>query len=49
MAPTIERSPEVYYILQETIKLGGIDFFLDVHGDEAIPHNFLTSMMGNPK
>jgi murein tripeptide amidase MpaA len=48
MAPTLERSPEVYYVLHETIKLG-CDFFLDVHGDEEIPHNFATSMMGNPK
>eukprot|EP00341_Mesodinium_pulex_P009679 CAMPEP_0116985674 /NCGR_PEP_ID=MMETSP0467-20121206/62395_1 /TAXON_ID=283647 /ORGANISM="Mesodinium pulex, Strain SPMC105" /LENGTH=384 /DNA_ID=CAMNT_0004681035 /DNA_START=55 /DNA_END=1209 /DNA_ORIENTATION=- len=47
-APTLERSPECYYITQETIKQG-CDFFLDVHGDEAIPHNFLTSMMGNPR
>ena len=48
MAPTLERSPEVYHVLHESIKIG-CDFFLDVHGDEAIPHNFLTSMMGNPR
>ena len=47
-APTLERSPEAYYVLNETIKLG-CDLFLDIHGDEAIPHNFLTSMMGNPR
>lgn len=47
-APTLERSPEIYYVLHESIKTG-CDLFLDIHGDEEIPHNFLTSMMGNPR
>jgi murein tripeptide amidase MpaA len=37
--PTIERSPEVYYVkakMQET----GCDLFLDVHGDEGLPYVF---------
>jgi murein tripeptide amidase MpaA len=40
-APTLERSPEVYYVwnkMQET----GVDIFLDVHGDEELPFNFLS-------
>jgi murein tripeptide amidase MpaA len=40
-APTLERSPEVYSVLhkmQET----GVDIFLDIHGDEELPFNFLS-------
>jgi murein tripeptide amidase MpaA len=40
-APTLERSPEVYCVLnkmQET----GVDMFLDIHGDEELPFNFLS-------
>jgi murein tripeptide amidase MpaA len=47
-APTLERSPEVYYITQESARTG-CDFFIDAHGDESIPHNFVTSMEANPK
>ena len=46
-APTLERSPEVYHILnkmQET----GVDAFLDVHGDEELPFNFLAGSEGLP-
>ncbi|UAA40434.1 hypothetical protein KIH87_08905 [Paraneptunicella aestuarii] len=45
--PTLESSPEVYYVLnkmQET----GVDLYLDVHGDEAIPYNFVAGCEGNP-
>jgi murein tripeptide amidase MpaA len=38
-APTLERSPEAYYVLHETMKTG-CDFFMDVHGDEEIPHKY---------
>ena len=37
--PSEEKSPEVFWVrrrMEET----GVDFCLDVHGDEAIPHNF---------
>jgi murein tripeptide amidase MpaA len=30
--------------MQET----GVDFFLDVHGDEALPHNFISGAEGTP-
>jgi murein tripeptide amidase MpaA len=46
-APTLERSPEVYHVLhkmQET----GVDAFLDVHGDEELPFNFLAGSEGLP-
>lgn len=46
-APTAERSPEVLYVL-ERMKQTGVDFALDVHGDEAIPHNFIAGFEGIP-
>ena len=46
-APTPERSPEVYHVL-ERMKKTGVDFALDVHGDEALPHNFIAGFEGIP-
>ena len=40
-APTLERSPEVYYVL-EKMEQTGCDVFLDIHGDEGLPYNFLA-------
>jgi len=45
--PSIEKSPEVYYCIQKMDAVG-VDFLMDVHGDEAIPYNFVTSLMGIP-
>lgn len=45
--PSLEKSPEVFYVLkrmQET----GVDMFLDVHGDEALPYNFVAGCEGIP-
>src|SRR6476620_11018026 len=45
--PTAEKSPEVLAIraaMDET----GVDFAMDVHGDEAIPHVFLAGFEGIP-
>ena len=45
--PTAEKSPEVLYVrnrMDET----GVDFAMDVHGDEAIPANFLAGFEGIP-
>ena len=45
--PSLEKSPEVFYLLkrmQET----GVDMFLDVHGDEALPYNFVAGCEGIP-
>jgi murein tripeptide amidase MpaA len=46
-APTLERSPEVYHVL-ERMKQTGVDFAMDVHGDEAIPYVFLAGFDGIP-
>ena len=40
-APTLQRSPEVYFVLGK-MKQTGCDVFLDVHGDEGLPYNFLA-------
>lgn len=47
-APTLERSPEVYYVLKEADRVG-VDFWADVHGDEALPYNFISGSEGIPK
>ena len=46
-APSAERSPEVLYVLQE-MERTGVDFAMDVHGDEAISANFLAGFEGVP-
>ena len=43
--PTLARSPEVYHVL-EKMKSTGLDFGLDVHGDEALPYNFIAGTEG---
>jgi len=43
--PSMERSPEVYLTLQEMNKVG-VDFNLDVHGDEGLPYNFIAGAEG---
>ena len=46
-APSAERSPEVLYVLREMDRTG-VDFALDVHGDEAIAANFIAGFEGIP-
>jgi murein tripeptide amidase MpaA len=46
-APSAERSPEVLHVLAEMDKTG-VDFAMDVHGDEAIAANFLAGFEGIP-
>ena len=46
-APSVERSPEVFHVL-EAMKKTGVDFAMDVHGDEAIAANFLAGFEGIP-
>ncbi|MET1078444.1 MAG: M14-type cytosolic carboxypeptidase [Pseudomonas sp.] len=46
-APSLERSPEVFLVRQRMLETG-IDLFLDVHGDEALPYNFVAGCEGNP-
>lgn len=45
--PTAERSPEVLAI-RNTMDETGVDFCMDVHGDEAIPAAFLAGYEGIP-
>lgn len=45
--PAMDRSPEVF-LVREHMQATGADFCLDVHGDEALPYNFLAGMMGIP-
>ncbi|MEM7460146.1 MAG: M14-type cytosolic carboxypeptidase [Pseudomonadota bacterium] len=45
--PSMEKSPEVYLTLQKMIETG-CDLALDVHGDEAMPYNFIAGAEGIP-
>ena len=45
--PSPERSPEVLHVLRE-MDATGVDFAMDVHGDEAIAANFLAGFEGIP-
>ncbi len=45
--PNPETAPEVYHILK-TMELTGVDLNLDIHGDEALPYNFISSIEGIP-
>lgn len=47
LAPSPEKSPEVYYV-REKMHTTGVDIFLDVHGDESIAHNFVAGCEGIP-
>lgn len=46
-APSRERSPEVWHVLRAMDETG-VDFAMDVHGDEAIPHVFFAGFDGIP-
>ncbi|NEX62486.1 M14 family metallopeptidase [Noviherbaspirillum galbum] len=41
VAPTLERSPEVFAV-KRRIEETGVDLFLDIHGDEALPYVFIA-------
>ena len=45
--PNMEKSPEVYLTLQKMMETG-CDLALDVHGDEAMPYNFIAGAEGIP-
>ncbi len=45
LTPSIEKSPEVYFVTK-MMKETGVDMFLDIHGDEAIPYNFVAGCEG---
>ncbi|MFL0415039.1 M14-type cytosolic carboxypeptidase [uncultured Sphingomonas sp.] len=46
-APSLDRSPEVFHVLA-AMDESGVDFAMDVHGDEAIPANFIAGFEGIP-
>ena len=46
-APSAERSPEVLCV-RNAMDESGVDFAMDIHGDEAIPANFLAGFEGIP-
>jgi murein tripeptide amidase MpaA len=41
------ETPEVFFVQQQMRKVG-VDLFLDIHGDEEIPHVFTAACEGNP-
>lgn len=42
-----DHSPEVYLVRAKMLETG-VDFHLDVHGDEALPYNFIAGFEGIP-
>ena len=47
VAPSMEKSPEVFLVRQKMISVG-VDLCLDAHGDEALAYNFVAGTEGNP-
>lgn len=47
LEPSIERSPEVFYVREKMHEIG-VDMFLDVHGDEGLPYVFVAGTEGVP-
>lgn len=45
LTPSMERSPEVFLVREQMLAIG-VDMFLDVHGDEALPVNFVAGCEG---
>ncbi|GGK80327.1 M14 family metallopeptidase [Amphritea balenae] len=45
--PTEQRSPEVLFV-RNMMEQTGVDLLLDVHGDEALPCNFIAGQDGVP-
>lgn len=45
--PSLEKSPEVFQVLNRMAEQG-IDFALDVHGDEGLPYVFIAGGEGAP-
>lgn len=41
------ETPEVHFV-QQQMRCIGVDLFLDIHGDEEIPHVFTAGCEGNP-
>ncbi len=46
-SPSAEKSPEVFHV-RNAMDETGVDFCMDVHGDEAIANNFFAGFEGIP-
>ncbi len=44
-SPTVEKSPEVFLVRTAMLQTG-VDMFLDAHGDEGLPYNFVVGSEG---
>ena len=44
-APSQQNSPEVFHVRSRMVATG-VDFMLDVHGDEGLPYNFIAGPDG---
>ncbi len=47
-APSLGRSPEVHAVMKKMDETG-VDIFLDIHGDEELPFNFISGAEKTPK
>jgi murein tripeptide amidase MpaA len=45
--PSMQSSPEVFLVREKMLEVG-VDLHLDVHGDEALPVNFVAGCEGIP-
>ena len=45
--PSLENSPEVFHTIRR-MEATGVAMCLDVHGDEALPYNFIAGYEGIP-
>lgn len=43
--PAMDRSPEVF-LVRGCMQRTGVDLFLDIHGDEGLPYNFVAGAEG---
>jgi murein tripeptide amidase MpaA len=47
LAPSAANSPEVLMVREKMLETG-VDLFLDIHGDEALPYVFVAGSEGTP-
>lgn len=47
LVPSLEKSPEVFHV-RAKMQAVGVDLFLDAHGDENLPYNFVVGTEANP-
>ncbi|HQX58957.1 MAG TPA: M14-type cytosolic carboxypeptidase [Burkholderiaceae bacterium] len=45
LEPALDRSPEVW-LVRRCMQNTSVDLFLDIHGDEALPYNFVAGAEG---